>query len=86
MATISLYITLEPNRGKPVTLARVKNPALLKDAALAALAEAESTAVQMAAEDQILGELQGQEVRRLRQSLELVLPEILMAAGSLPIS
>ena len=76
MATVGLYITLEPENGKPVTLARVRNRALLLDAAEAALLDAEQLATQMAGEDAVLGELQRDEVGRLRRALELVLPEL----------
>ena len=80
MASIGLYITFEPERGNPVTLARVRKRSLLLEAAGAALLEAENTAEQMAAEDQLLGELQRQEATRLREALELVLPELCAAA------
>jgi hypothetical protein len=74
--SVRLYITLEPERGKPVTLARVNDRDLLVDAALLALQEAESIADEMASQDTTLGLLQRQEASRLRQALELVLPEI----------
>ena len=80
MTKVGLNITFEPERGKPVTLARVRERALLLDAAGAALLEAEEAAEQMAAEDQLLGELQRQEATRLREALELVLPELCAAA------
>jgi hypothetical protein len=71
---IGLYITLEPDHGKPVTLARVNDRALLASAAAAALDEAVRMVDQMAAEDPLLGELQRQEVSRLRKAIDLVLP------------
>jgi hypothetical protein len=74
--SVHLYITLEPERGKPVTLARVEDRDLLVNAALSALQQAEHLAVEMGSQDKTLGELQRQEASRLRQALELVLPEI----------
>lgn len=79
--SVRLYITLEPERGKPITLARINDRDLLLDAALSALQEAEAEATEMASQDKILGELQRQEASRLRQALELVLPEIRSASS-----
>jgi hypothetical protein len=76
MASIGLYITFEPEYGKPITLARVHERGLLLNAASTALLEAEAAAEEMAAEDDTLGELQRQEAGRLRLALELVLPEL----------
>jgi hypothetical protein len=81
MATVGLYITLEPEHGEPVTLARVRKRALVLDAASAALLEAEQLAAQMADEDVLLGELQRDEVGRLRRALERLLPELRASAG-----
>lgn len=81
---VRLYITLEPEHGKAITLARVNDRELLGNAALAALREAESMADEMASQDETLGQLQRQEASRLRQALELVLPE-LRAAGQVPL-
>jgi hypothetical protein len=80
---IRLYITLEPEHGKAITLARVNDRELLTNAAMAALQEADSMVNEMASQDQMLGQLQRQEASRLRQALELVLPEI-RAAGTCP--
>ena len=76
MTKAALYITLEPERGKPVTLARVSDRALLTDAATVAISEAEKLADEMSDQDQVLGELQRHEVQRLRRALEMVVPEI----------
>jgi hypothetical protein len=81
MATVGLYITLEPENGEPVTLARVRKRALLIEAAGEALLQAEQLAERMAVEDALLGELQRDEAGRLRRALELILPE-LRAAGA----
>src|SRR4051794_29581874 len=78
MAKVELYIAFEPKRGKPITLARIYDRDLLADAAFAAIEEAEEKARSTASEDEILGELHRQEVQRLRQALETVLPEIRM--------
>jgi hypothetical protein len=67
---------------QPLTLARIGERALLLNASDAAISEAESVAEQTAAEDPILGELQRQEVARLRRALELVLPELQAAVGA----
>jgi len=74
--SVRLNITLEPERGKPITLARVEDRDLLVNAALSALQQAERLAVEMGSQDTTLGELQRQEASRLRQALELILPEI----------
>jgi hypothetical protein len=76
MATVGLYITLEPEHGEPVTLARVRKRNLLLEAAGEALLQAEQLAERMAVEDVLLGELQRDEAGRLRRALELVLPEL----------
>ena len=81
---VGLYITLEPENGKPITLARVRDRKLLTNAAAAALLEAENTSDEMYREDQVLGQLQDQEVRRLRNALELLLPEIRGLLPGLP--
>lgn len=75
-AKVGLYITIEPEHGLPVTLARVNDRQLLTDVALVALNESELLAKQMACEDATLGELQRQEASRLRRALELVIPEL----------
>jgi hypothetical protein len=72
----NLYITLEPERGKPITLARVRDRELLASAALIAVQEAESIAEEVALQDKILGVLHRQEACRLKQALELAVPEI----------
>ena len=82
MARVELHLTLEPRRGRPITIARVTDRGLIADAAFAALAEAEEKARSTAVEDEILGELHRQEVQRLRQALETVLPEIRVSSGS----
>jgi hypothetical protein len=76
MSRLGLYITFEPELGKPVTLAKVSDRGLLKDAALRALSAAEDLISEVEAQDEILGELQRQEACRLRNALELVLPEL----------
>jgi hypothetical protein len=76
MSKLGLYITFEPELGKPVTLAKVHDRELLKDAALSALSVAEHLVSEVEAQDKTLGELQRQEACRLRNALELVLPEL----------
>lgn len=78
---IGLYITLEPERGKPVTLARVEDSTLLLDAAEVALDEAEKRAQEMHEQDPVLGMLQRQEAGRLRSALELVIPGLRTAVA-----
>jgi hypothetical protein len=73
---VALYLTLEPDRGRTTTLARVEDPELVVEAATVALEEAECRIEREAAVDAIYGELQKQEVNRLRQALQLVIPEL----------
>jgi len=80
MATVGLHITLESEQGDLVTIARINKRTLLLDAASEALAQAEQLAEQMAAEDVLLGELQRDEVTRLRLAFERMLPELRASA------
>ncbi len=73
---ISLYITFEPEHGRPVTLAKITDREILVAASIAALHEATKRAELMSVEDDLLGELQCQEVARLRSALERVVPEL----------
>ena len=81
MASVNLYITFEPERGKAVTVARVRDRSLLLDAAERAILEAESDAEALVTEDEILSELQRQDAARLRRALQLIIPEMAFAGA-----
>lgn len=74
--TIGLYITIEPENGRPVTLARVADTEILRAAGQSAIARADREAQAMESEDPVLGILQRAEASRLRSALELVIPEL----------
>lgn len=71
---VTLYIALESEHSRPMTLARVLDEGLLVDAGLAAIAQSERAADKLALEDRVLGVLQKQEAWRLRNALEMVIP------------
>jgi len=56
--TASLYITLEPANGRPVTLARIESREVLLRAAQTAMSEADRRVRKMESEDEVLGQLQ----------------------------
>lgn len=78
---VSLAITFRPEGGTPITIARTADRGLLREAARAAISEADRRAEEIAQEDAVFGELQRQESARIRKALETVVPELCGAAG-----
>ena len=58
---------------RPVTIARVHDPELVFRTAQTAIAEAESRAATLAEADLLLGEVQKEEVQRLKRVFELLM-------------
>jgi hypothetical protein len=73
---VSLLLVYEPPSTKrgPVSLARVSDQRLTLEVARTALVEAQVRADQLADADEILGEVEQAEVKRLRQVLSILLP------------
>ncbi len=65
-----LAIVYHRRGGRPLRLARVRDPHLLGAVASAAITEAECDASDLGRHDATLGELQMEEVRKLRRVLE----------------
>jgi len=73
----SLTITYHPPGQRPLSVATVDDEGLLRQAAIVALAQAETRAAAIAAEDPIMGRLQAAEVDRLRATLAILIPGFL---------
>lgn len=71
---VSLLLVYEPVGGRPLTVARVDDRAMLLDAAQLAILAAEKRAEDLAAADRVLGELERAEAGRLRKVLSLLVP------------
>jgi hypothetical protein len=76
MQNPELAILYEPDRGRPLTVARVSDRNLLVAAAEAAIAEAEDRARALAEADEFLGAVQREEAARMRRVLGIFLPEL----------
>ncbi len=72
---VSLLLVYEPTGGRPLTVARVDDRAMLRDAAQLAISAADKRAEDLAAADRVLGELERAEAARLRKVLGLLVPE-----------
>jgi hypothetical protein len=83
MQTAELAILYEPERGRPLTVARVSDRQLLVAAAEAAIAEAEERAQALSEADEFLGAVQHEEAARVRRVLGILLPELRAAASDL---
>ena len=73
---VSVVLVYEPAGGRPLAVARVDNLALLLKIAQAAIGEAQARAELMARADDVLGEMQFEEVNRLKRVLTLLVPEL----------
>jgi hypothetical protein len=69
----SLSIVYTPQGGRPLSVARISNRELLRDAAALALEEAQRTSKLLRASDPILGVIQTEESEKLRRVLEALL-------------
>ena len=75
LAVVLLYEPVSAQR-KPVPIARVLDPELMLLVAQCAISEAEARAAEFERADEFLGEAERAEVRRLRNVLALLIPEI----------
>ncbi len=69
----SLAIVYTPPRGRPLSVARISDRTLLREAAAVALSEAERETKTLLAADRILGMVQAEETAKLRRVLNLLL-------------
>lgn len=83
MQTAELAILYEPERGRPLTVARITDRQLLIAAARAAIAEAESRAEMLGDVDPVLGAVQREESARMGRVLRMVIPELRASEPSL---
>jgi len=77
MGNISLMLVYEPSSADsgPVPLVRVRNNAgLARAIAESGISEAEARARELSSQDEVLGEIEMAEVRRLREVLILLVP------------
>jgi len=70
----SLIIAFSSPGQKPLSVATVDDPELLRTAASIAILEAEQRVVAMAKSDPVRARLQDAEVQRLRTALEILVP------------
>ena len=76
MQSAELAIVYEPERGRPLTVARVADRRLLIAVARAAIAQAEERASAIAQADRFLGTVQHEDAARIRRVLTILLPEL----------
>jgi hypothetical protein len=73
--SIAVYVALEPAVGRPVGLARVTDPELIRRTARAALTVARKRATDASAIDRGLGQLRLAEAEDLKDRLSMFLPD-----------
>lgn len=75
---VALLLLYEPTtaQGRPVPVARVADQRIILEVARAAVLEAQKRADSLAAADELLGEVEREEVARLRRVLELLIPAL----------
>jgi hypothetical protein len=76
MQIADVAILYEPERGRPLTVARVSDRRLLVAAAEAAIAEADERALALGDADAFLGAVQREEAERVRRVLAILVPEL----------
>ena len=76
MQSADLAILYEPERGRPLTVARVGDRRLLIAVAQAAIAEADERALSLSEADEFLGAVQREEAERVRRVLTILVPEL----------
>ena len=76
MQSADLAILYEPERGRPLTVARVGDRRLLIAVAEAAIAEADDRAQTLGEADEFLGAVQREEAERVRRVLTILVPEL----------
>jgi len=85
MQSADLAILYEPERGRPLTVARVGDRRLLIAAAQAAIAEAHERAIALGDADEFLGAVQREEAERVRRVLTMLVPELRTAERRLEV-
>ena len=73
---VSILLVYERYGQRPITVARVDSTRLLLRAAETAIAEAEARAALLAEADNVLGEVESAEAKRLEKVLHFLLPEL----------
>lgn len=78
MSNISIVLVYEPQsaNGRPIPVARSKDPELVLAVARQAMGEADSKAVTLSESDELLGEVENAEAERLRSILLTLIPEL----------
>lgn len=74
MSNLAIHITVEPESGRPVSLARISDSDTLRYVARAALTEARANALHARNRDSVLGFLEDDEVSRLERYFSLLIP------------
>jgi hypothetical protein len=74
--TVSVLVVYEPPGGRPLTVARVRDHRVLLDVAELAIMAAEHKAEELASADPVFGEVERAEAGRLRNVLNLLIPEL----------
>ncbi|MGD0775784.1 MAG: hypothetical protein ABSC05_23460 [Candidatus Solibacter sp.] len=84
MSSVSIHLTIEPEHGRPVSLARITDGEMLRQVARAAIREARLDAIRAKAADPMLGLIQDDEVSRLQRYFGALIPGF-SASTSAPI-
>jgi len=74
MSSVSIHITIEPESGRPISLAKVSDSEVLRQVARAAVTAAQAEAVRAKNADPLLGLMQDDEVSRLERYFSLLIP------------
>jgi hypothetical protein len=78
---VSILLVYEAAGKKPVAVARVDSTRLLLRVAEEAIGEAEARAVLFGDVDRVLGDLEREEAKRLKNVLHYLLPELKLTGG-----
>jgi metallophosphoesterase superfamily enzyme len=73
---LSILLVYEPAGKKPVAVARIDSTRILLRVAEAAIGEAQARAVLFGDVDQVLGDVEREEAKRLKNVLHYLLPEL----------
>jgi hypothetical protein len=74
MSNVAIHLTIEPGSGRPVSLARVSDPAILRQVARAAIHAAHQKAAEDFFRDMTLGQIRSEDATRLERYLEKLIP------------
>jgi hypothetical protein len=72
--SIALYIAVEPGSGRPVSLARIDDPAVLRQVAKVAIHEARQRAARDAFRNLALGQIRADNADQLERHLGQLIP------------